>query len=302
MSALLAPKQLDRREPNAADFSKNHVNTPNGQLSKAISAIPAVMALEKISVTCGIHGKATWFITSSDLAAGKTGCQKCRWEFEAIEQKQATERQAMLSRLNMPVEHIGADFHSWQGVGGGDKQLAARINNILQFGQNYAATYRRGHANILLTGNTGTGKTKLACLIANEIIRCNYTPRMTVIFKRSADIQREFKECWNKASVESDKAYLDRLGRATVLIIDEVGEGDTGFSDKAADADRERLSDLIDKRYKDGLPTIITTNLPPNDFYAHVGHRAADRLRQNMVEIACDWISYRYATGRVMSL
>ena len=112
MSALLAPKQLDRRAPSAADFSKNHVNTPNGQLSKAISAIPAVMALEKISVTCGIHGKATWFITSSDLAAGKTGCQKCRWEFEAIEQKQATERQAMLSRLNMPVEHIGADFHS----------------------------------------------------------------------------------------------------------------------------------------------------------------------------------------------
>ena len=302
MSDLITVNTLDRRAPSAADFSKNHVNTPNGELSKIISTIPAGMALEKISVTCSMHGKATWFITSSDLTAGKTGCQKCRWELEAAEQKKVINRQNMLASVAMPAEHIGANFANWQAIGGGDKQLATRIQNIVNFGQNYAATYRRGHANILLTGNTGTGKTKLACLIANEIIRCNYYPRMTVIFKRSADIQREFKECWNKSSVESDKAYLDRLGRATVLIIDEVGEGDTGFSDKAADADRERLSDLIDKRYKAGLPTIITTNLPPNDFYAHVGHRAADRLRQNMVEIACDWISYRYATGRVMSL
>lgn len=302
MSALITANALERRAPNAADFNKNHVNTPNGELSKIISTIPAGMTLEKISVTCSMHGKATWFITSSDLAAGKTGCQKCRWEIEAAEQKKAVERHAMLGSLAMPVEHIGAGFSNWQAVGGGDKQLATRIQNIVNFGQNYAATYQRGHANILLTGSTGTGKTKLACLIANEIIRCNYTPRMTVIFKRSADIQREFKDCWNKSSVESDIAYLARLGRATVLIIDEVGEGDTGFSDKAADADRERLSDLIDRRYKAGLPTIITTNLTPNDFYAHVGHRAADRLRQNMIEVACNWKSYRYATGRVMSL
>lgn len=302
MSDLITLNTLDRRAPSAADFSKNHVNTPNGELSKIISTIPAGMALEKISVTCSLHGKATWFITSKDLAAGKTGCQKCRWEIETSEQKKATERQAMLGSLNMPVEHIGAGFSNWQAVGGGDKQLATRIQNIVNFGQNYAATYQRGHANILLTGNTGTGKTKLACLIANEIIRCNYTPRMTVIFKTSAEIQNESKAYWRDKTVESDVDYLARLGRATVLIIDEVGEGDTGFSDKAADDDRERLSRLIDKRYKDGLPTIITTNLPPNDFYAHVGHRAADRLRQNMVEIVCNWKSYRYATGRVMSL
>lgn len=302
MSALIKANTLTRRAPNAADFNQTHVNTPSGELSKIISTIPAGMILEKISVTCRVHGKATWFVTSSDLAAGKTGCQKCRWEIEVSEQKKAAERQAMLASLAMPVEHIGAGFSNWQAVGGGDNQLATRINNIVSFGQNYAATYQRGHANILLTGNTGTGKTKLACLIANEVIRCNYAPRMTVIFKRSADIQREFKECWNKPSAESDIAYLARLGRATVLIIDEVGEGDTGFSDKAADADRERLSDLIDRRYKAGLPTIITTNLPPNDFYAHVGHRAADRLRQNMVEVVCNWKSYRYATGRVMSL
>lgn len=302
MSALITASKLDRRAPSAADFNANHVNTPNGELSKIISSIPAGMALEKISVTCLIHGKASWFITSSDLAAGKTGCQKCRWETEVSEQKKVTERQNMLNGIAMPVEHIGADFSHWQAVGGGNKQLTTRINNIVRFSQQYAANYRRGHANVLFSGSTGTGKTKLACLIANEIIRCNYHPKMTVIFKRSADIQREFKDCWNKSSVESDIAYLARLGRATVLVIDEVGEGDTGFSDKAADADRERLSDLIDRRYKAGLPTIITTNLPPNDFYAHVGHRAADRLRQNMVEIICDWKSYRYATGRVMSL
>lgn len=299
---MITANTLNRCMPTAADFNRQHVNAPNGELAKIIGAIPANMAMDKISVNCSVHGKATWFITSSDLAAGKTGCQKCRWEREATAQRQATARHKLLSNLNMPVEHIGATFSSWQAVGGGDKALSDRINNIIGFSQNYAATYQRGHGNILLTGNTGTGKTKLACLIANEIIRCKYHPRMTVIFKRSADIQREFKECWNKATAETDAGYLARLGRADILIIDEVGEGDTGFSDKAADADRERLSDLIDKRYKAGLATIITTNLLPHDFYTHVGHRAADRLRQNMVEVACNWKSYRYATGRVVSL
>lgn len=299
---MITAHTLNRHIPCAADFNKSHVNAPNGELAKIIGAIPANMTMDKISVNCPAHGKATWFITSADLAAGKTGCQKCRWEREATEQRQATARHKLLNSLDMPVEHIGANFSNWQAVGGGNKVLSDRINNIVGFSQNYAATYQQGHANILLTGSTGTGKTKLACLIANEIIRCKYHPRMTVIFKRSADIQREFKACWDKSAAETDAAYLARLGRADVLIIDEVGEGDTGFSDKAADADRERLSDLIDKRYKAGLATIITTNLPSNDFYAHVGHRAADRLRQNIVEVACDWKSYRYATGRVVTL
>ena len=296
---MITANTLDRQNVKPADLSAAHINAPKGELAKIIGNLPAGMNLEQISVTCRYHGKATWFITAADKAAGHTGCQKCHWELKAAEQKKADARNEALKALSIPREHLGANFSTWRLVG--DDALKARMSNILNFSQNYAKTYRRGHANILLSGNTGTGKTKLACIIANEIIRAK-NGKLNVIFKRSADIQREIKQCWDRSSQESDVVYINRLGRADVLVIDEVGQGDTGYSDHAADKDRERLSDLIDQRYKAGLPTIITTNLPQADFYAHVGHRAADRLAQNIVYVACNWNSYRDATARFMSL
>lgn len=295
---MITANTLDRRT-NPATQNAAHINAPKGELAKIIGNIPAGMNLEQISVTCSKHGKATWFITAADRAAGHTGCQKCRWERQVAEQKEIDTRNAALQNLSIPREHVGANFSNWRLVG--DNALKTRMSNIISYSQEYARTYRRGHANILLSGNTGTGKTKLACIIANEIIRAK-GGKLNVIFKRSADIQREIKQCWDKSAQESDVVYLNRLGRADVLVIDEVGQGDTGYSDHAADKDRERLSDLIDQRYKADLPTIITTNLTQADFYAHVGHRAADRLAQNIVYVACNWNSYRDATARFMSL
>lgn len=288
---------LSNPKPELLDSA--HTAGRNNTLDSLISSMPSLKMLS-VETTCPIHGKKNWIVTEAVANVGNVECQKCQWERDAYQDKMRGMKSELLASLEMPSEHINADFSQWSVTG--DNQLRARIANIVSFAKDYSSSYGKGHANILLTGNTGTGKTKLACLIANEIIRQCYHTSMTVAFKRSGQIQQEIKATWDKSSNDSDAAYIERLSRSTVLIIDEVGEADTGFSDKAADKDRERLSAIIDRRYQLRLPTIITTNMTADEFYHHMGDRASDRLRQNLVDIACVWPSYRMLTGKVRSL
>lgn len=287
------------RNPRPELLDPAHTAARNNTLDSLISRAPT-FATASVLTDCALHGKQSWLVTKAVADAGNVQCQKCQWELDAYQDKMQIMKAELLDSLEIPREHINADFSQWSVIG--DSHLRDRIANIVNFAKDYAVNYGKGSSNILLAGNTGTGKTKLACLIANEIVRQRYHPRMTVVFKRSGQIQQEIKATWDKSNSDSDAAYIERLSRASVLIIDEVGEADTSFSDKAADADRERLSAIIDRRYQLRLPTIITTNMTADEFCHHMGDRASDRLRQNLVDVACVWPSYRMLTGRVVSL
>lgn len=287
------------RNPKPELLEPTHTAGRGNALDNIMSRAPAFNTVS-VTTDCTIHGKQRWQVTEAVANAGNVQCQKCQWEHDAQQAKLGELKNDMLASMGIPSEHINADFSQW--AVGGDDETRARIAKIINFAKHYAANYRKGNANILLTGNTGTGKTKLACLIANEIVRQRYYAQMTVAFKSSAQIQQETKATWGYASTDTDAAYLERLSRSTVLVIDDVGIGDTGYSDKSSDKDRERLSVVLNRRYELRLPTIITTNMTDKEFYDHMGHRASDRLRQNIVQIPCVWPSYRVLTGQVRTL
>ena len=287
------------RNPKPELLDKAHTAGRGNALDSVMSRAPSFNTVS-VTTDCPMHGKQRWQVTQAVANTGNVQCQKCQWERDAQQAKLQELKGNMLASLDIPGEHINADFSQW--TVGGDDQTRARVAKIINFAKHYAANYRKGHANILLTGNTGTGKTKLACLIANEIVRQRYYAQMTVAFKSSAQIQQETKATWGYASTDTDAAYLERLSRSTVLIIDDAGIGDTGYSDKSSDKDRERLSVVLNRRYELRLPTIITTNMTEKEFYDHMGDRASDRLRQNIVQIPCVWPSYRVLTGQVRTL
>ena len=287
------------RNPKPELLDRAHTAGRGNALDNVMTRMPTFNTVS-VTTDCAIHGKQRWLVTESAANAGNVQCQKCQWDNDAHQAKLDELKVHLLTSLAIPVEHINADFSQW--TVGGDNQTRARIAKIISFAKHYAANYSTGHANILLTGNTGTGKTKLACLIANEIVRQRYYAQMTVAFKSSAQVQQEAKATWGYASTDTDASYLERLSKSTVLIIDDVGIGDTGYSDKSSDKDRERLSVIINRRYELRLPTIITTNMTEKEFYDHMGDRAADRLKQNIVQIPCVWPSYRVLTGRVRTL
>lgn len=115
---------------------------------------------------------------------------------------------------------------------------------------NFDAMRKQG-TGLLLCGQVGTGKSFLAACIANELINQGTPCLMTNFSRIISRVSEKFG---------GDQKYLDDLNRFDLLIIDDLGaERDTEFT-------WEKVMNVIDARYRAGLPIIITTNFEPKDF------------------------------------
>ena len=98
---------------------------------------------------------------------------------------------------------------------------------------------------LLLYGNTGTGKTYTACEIANALIDKGYPVLVTNFARILNTLQGTFEK----------QEYIDGFNNYQLLVIDDLGiERDTAYA-------KEQVFNIIDSRYRSGLPMIITTNL-----------------------------------------
>lgn len=105
---------------------------------------------------------------------------------------------------------------------------------------------------LLLCGTVGTGKSFLAAAIANSLIDQGTPCLMTNFSRLISRISEKFG---------GDQKYLDDLNRFDLLVIDDLGvERDTEFT-------WEKVMNVIDSRYRAGLPLIVTTNLMPKELY-----------------------------------
>lgn len=115
---------------------------------------------------------------------------------------------------------------------------------------NFDAMRKQG-TGLLLCGQVGTGKSFLAAAIANELISQGTPCLMTNFSRLISRISEKFG---------GDQKYLDNLNRFDLLIIDDLG------AERDSDFTWEKVMNVIDARYRAGLPIIITTNLGPKDF------------------------------------
>lgn len=114
---------------------------------------------------------------------------------------------------------------------------------------NFDAMRKQG-TGLLLYGQVGTGKSFLAAAIANELISQGTPCLMTNFSRLISRISEKFG---------GDQKYLDNLNRFDLLVIDDLGaERDSEFT-------WEKVMNVIDARYRAGLPLIVTTNLTPKE-------------------------------------
>jgi DNA replication protein DnaC len=128
------------------------------------------------------------------------------------------------------------------------------------------------HQNILVTGMTGTGKTYVACALAQQACRKGHR----AIYRRAS---RLFSEL---ALARADGSYprlLARIARADVLVLDDWA------MTTITDAERRDLLEVLEDRYGT-RSTIITSQVPPKKWHEHIAeptHADAicDRLLHN---------------------
>lgn len=149
------------------------------------------------------------------------------------------------------------------------RYLHCSLDNY-QGGDKYKAICRKCAENpfdLVLWGIPGTGKTHLAISILREIIR---TGRRAV-FATVPDLLMEIRSTYRPDGGD-EGAVVDKYESYPVLILDDMGaEYTTPWSITA-------LHLIIDRRYREMKPTIITTNLSPKEVEQHISPRIASRM------------------------
>lgn len=128
------------------------------------------------------------------------------------------------------------------------------------------------HQTIAITGMTGTGKTYVACALAQQACRKGYR----VLYRRATRLNDEL------ALARADGSYavlLARFARADVLVLDDWGLA------PPKDLERRDLLEIMEDR-SGSRATIITSQLPTAKWHDHVGDPTVadafcDRLLNN---------------------
>ena len=107
---------------------------------------------------------------------------------------------------------------------------------------------------ILLYGPPGTGKTHLAVATLRNII--DYKG-LKGIFCDFRSLLVDLKSSYETKASSSE--ILDNVRKAPLLVLDDVG------AERNTDWAKDTLSEIINYRYTNSLPTIITTNLRFDD-------------------------------------
>lgn len=129
---------------------------------------------------------------------------------------------------------------------------------------------------IIFIGEVGRGKTHLAAAITNQLIHELYK----VIFGNITSIIGTIRKSYQKESQMSEFNIINQLATVDLLVIDDLGKEHTSENNKSI------VYQVINQRYENYRPIIITTNLePPTDFEERYGDYATSRLIE-MCDIA----------------
>jgi DNA replication protein DnaC len=127
------------------------------------------------------------------------------------------------------------------------------------------------YGNFVLVGNIGVGKSWSLWALAERMVSAGYRGRVEIVPARR--LQRLI-------TPPVDWAALGRLAAAGLLAIDDVG------SVRIGDWDSDQMGALLDPRWEDQRPTVLTSN--QLDLRTLVGERTASRLshRVTIVQMA----------------
>ena len=121
---------------------------------------------------------------------------------------------------------------------------------------------------LFVHGVRGTGKTKLAAIIANERAKAGHPVLFASVPDLMADIRGSFKDNSTSETVQAVK-------ETPFLVLDDLG------SEKMSEWVGEQLFCIVNHRYNERLQTIVTSNYSPTEI---IGHMATVDRRGNVID------------------
>ncbi len=152
--------------------------------------------------------------------------------------------------------------------------------------------YRTAHAFaqkpegwLVLYGPYGCGKTHLAAAIANAAVDRG----IPTLFLTVPDLLDDLRATYEQSAPETYQERMEKIREVTLLILDDLGShADTPWA-------QEKLFQILNYRYINRLPTVITTNVPPHRLDPRLHSRFQDRSLVTFVEIQAPDFRQEYA-------
>lgn len=175
----------------------------------------------------------------------------CKCEVEKRDREEAERKRIEFEKQVKSYRRMGfpeSQMQYWTFAN--DDGTNAKISTVARnYVDNFGKMYKDGKG-LLLFGTVGTGKTYAAACIANALIDKG-TPVLMTNFARIVNtVQGLF---------EGRQEYYDNLNRFPLLILDDLA------AERKTEYMQEIVYNVIDARYRAGLPLIVTTNLTADE-------------------------------------
>ena len=242
------------------------------------------------TMTCKVHNRTyeDWvFYTGGQWRP--VPCYDCRAELgiainaktaEVMERNAKEREERRLEATKIPERYLDKTIYNYNTETEQQRKALATIKNYLA----YNVENKKSSAGLIMAGNSGTGKTHLACGIGIDLCKRG----RSVEFWTVSALFKSIRESYKSDSSKTEQQSINYFANMDMLIIDEIGV------QKGSESEEYLLFDVINERYNLLKPTILITNLEPDDIRKTIGGRVVDRLKEGGGKfVNFNWESYR---------
>lgn len=196
---------------------------------------------------------------------------KKRTELEIREKAQnelrdKARRESWLRESGIPPKFMKESLETFEDRGGNTHE---RLTICQEYSHNFPAVHCQGYKSLMLVSpnSWGVGKSHLACGIAKEVIGKWCGMMLPVYYATEQVILRRVRATYSQNNSETEEQLFNHLANVPLLIVDDMGK------EEVADprfVQRTWFS-IINGRYENELPMVITANLTSDSVAKHLG-------------------------------
>lgn len=163
-------------------------------------------------------------------------------ETKAKQDRHQRRTESLISKSGMRRKYVSCSFESFKV----NQHNSYAFSCVQDYANNFDQNAMRGKG-IYLQGSNGTGKTHLAAALAMHLMRKG----IPTIFRTANELLLDIRQGIDE---DNEDSRLRRYYSVPLLVIDDLGK------EKCTEWSIATLFDIINRRYEDMMPTVITTN------------------------------------------